>query len=295
MNKKFEILKFLLIALFVGVSCSKSPITPQEQPKDDSEVQRKSFLSVMSFNIRYLAGDVGGTHAWENREPGIYSMLTEKKPMVMCLQEAYLSQVNDILESMPQYKAYAISRDGYSTKNETNGIFYLKDSLAMMNLGNFWLSESPSKVSLGWDAACTRICTWMHFKVKSNGKQFMVFNTHLDHVGTTAQYEGIRLVWSKMEELNKTGLPVFLTGDMNVKPDNVIFADNPYASARVDAYVTDNHGTYNAFGSGSPRIIDYIFYEGMTPLSFETITGEYAGVKYISDHYPIMSTFEYNY
>lgn len=295
---KGKLTSLLLLSLAFLAACSKPEVTPEEQPGENTEVtdeKKTSEISVMSFNVRYLAGDVGGSHAWDKREPGIYAMLSEQKPVVMCVQEAYVSQVDDILEAMPEYKAYAISRDGASTNNETNGIFYLKDSLVMMNLGNFWLSESPSKVSFGWDAACTRICTWMHFKVKSSGKQFMVFNTHLDHVGTTAQYEGIRLVWSKMKELNKAGLPVFLTGDMNVKPDNRIFTDNPYASAREDAPVTDNHVTYNAFGGSSGKIIDYIFYEGMTPLTFKTITDEYAGIRYISDHYPIMATFEYQY
>lgn len=249
----------------------------------------------MSFNVRYLIGDTG-TNSWENRKIGIFEMLEDKKPMVMGVQEAYVAQVNDILEAMPQYKAYAIARDGASSENETCGVFYLKDSIALMNVGNFWLSESPSKVSMGWDAACTRICTWALFRIKTSGQKFYHFNTHLDHVGTTARREGLRLIWSKIEEINKDGFPVFITGDFNTGPEDAIFEGSPYASARDDAPVTDNEKTYNAWGKPSQaKLIDFIFYKGMTPQTFETVTEGYAGVEYISDHYPIISTFGYQY
>ena len=288
---KRVLLYILVVALAVFCSCEeKTPASDPEAPKPSEGV-----LSVMSFNVRYLIGDTG-TNSWENRKIGIFEMLEDKKPMVMGVQEAYVSQVNDILEAMPQYKAYAIARDGASSENETCGVFYLKDSIALMNVGNFWLSESPSKVSMGWDAACTRICTWALFRIKTSGQKFYHFNTHLDHVGTTARREGLRLIWSKIEEINKDGFPVFITGDFNTGPEDAIFEGSPYASARDEAPVTDSENTYNAWGNSSKAmLIDFIFYKGMTPLTFETVTDGYAGVEYISDHYPIISTFGYQY
>ena len=288
---KFRLSNILAVALALLCSCSN------EMPSLEPEGQKPSegVLSVMSFNVRYLAGDTG-TNSWANRKKGIFEMLEEKKPMVMGVQEAYVSQVNDILEAMPQYKAYAISRDGASSSNETCGVFYLKDSIALMNVGNFWLSESPSRVSMGWDAACTRICTWALFRIKASGQRFYHFNTHLDHVGATARREGLRLIWSKIEEINKEGLPVFITGDFNTGPEDAIFEGGPYASARDEAPVTDNEMTYNAWGNtAKASLIDFIFYKDMTPLKFETVTDGYAGIEYISDHYPIISTFGYQY
>ena len=288
---KRGLLYILVVALAVYCSCEeKMPASDPEAPTPSEGV-----LSVMSFNVRYLIGDTG-TNSWENRKIGIFEMLEDKKPMVMGVQEAYVSQVNDILEALPEYKAYAIARDGASSKNETCGVFYLKDSIALMNVGNFWLSESPSRVSMGWDAACTRICTWALFRIKTSGQKFYHFNTHLDHVGTTARREGLRLIWSKIEEINKDGFPVFITGDFNTGPEDAIFEGSPYASARDDAPVTDNEKTYNAWGKSSQaKLIDFIFYKGMTPQTFETVTEGYAGVEYISDHYPIISTFGYQY
>lgn len=287
-------LLYILVVAF-ALLCSCGYEAPTSSPEPEAPTPSEGVLSVMSFNVRYLIGDTG-TNSWENRKIGIFEMLEDKKPMVMGVQEAYVSQVNDILEAMPQYKAYAIARDGASSKNETCGVFYLKDSIALMNVGNFWLSESPSKVSMGWDAACTRICTWALFRIKTSGQKFYHFNTHLDHVGTTARREGLRLIWSKIEEINKDGFPVFITGDFNTGPEDAIFEGSPYASARDEAPVTDNEKTYNAWGNSSKAtLIDFIFYKGMTPQTFETVTEGYAGVEYISDHYPIISTFGYQY
>lgn len=287
-------LLYILVVAFAHL-CSCGYEAPTPSPEPEAPTPSEGVLSVMSFNVRYLIGDTG-TNSWENRKIGIFEMLEDKKPMVMGVQEAYVAQVNDILEAMPQYKAYAIARDGASSENETCGVFYLKDSIALMNVGNFWLSESPSKVSMGWDAACTRICTWALFRIKTSGQKFYHFNTHLDHVGTTARREGLRLIWSKIEEINKDGFPVFITGDFNTGPEDAIFEGSPYASARDDAPVTDNEKTYNAWGKPSQaKLIDFIFYKGMTPQTFETVTEGYAGVEYISDHYPIISTFGYQY
>ena len=68
-------------------------------------------------------------------------------------------------------------------KGEYAAIFYKKNQLSLLDSGNFWLSPTPERASLGWDAACIRICTWGKFQDKVSGKQFYFFNTHMDHVG----------------------------------------------------------------------------------------------------------------
>lgn len=286
----FNIGLSILLASFF--SCQKN--SAEEHVVE--EHQEASYeMSVMSFNVRYLQGDVGTEHSWDKRKSGVFAMLNDKKPLIIGTQEGYESQIQDILTELPMYRAYCVSRDGKNSVNETNGILYLKDSIAVTyDRGTFWLSETPSSRSMGWDAACTRICSWMKLRVKSSGQEFYIFNTHLDHVGVTARKEGIKLIWSKIEELNTEALPVFLTGDFNTTIDDEIFSDSPYSSARLDAPVTDEYLSYNAFGKGSPSTIDHIFYSGMSPTVFETVVEGYNGITYISDHYPILCKFSYS-
>lgn len=49
-------------------------------------------LSAMTFNVRYPASSDTGDKAWDNRKSGIYAMLRTVKPMVVGVQECFLSQ-----------------------------------------------------------------------------------------------------------------------------------------------------------------------------------------------------------
>ena len=274
--------------LVLMLICSCSPKSLSEENGTDPITPSSFSMRVMSFNIRYLAGDTGTEFDWSNRKDGVASMLAEIKPVVVGTQEGYVSQINDIISACPQYKAYAVARDGYDKENETNAILYLKDSVSIQDFGTFWLSNTPSRLSMGWDAACTRICSYAKMKFKRTGDIFYFFNTHLDHVGETARREGLRLIWTKMEEFNPEHLPVILTGDFNTTIDDSIFNGSPLCSARESALESDDIPSYNAFGKGKTKTIDHIFYSGFDALWFKTITQEYGGCKYISDHYPII-------
>lgn len=291
--RKTVLLTIVFSLLSVSACSSQNKGADDSVADDPREISYE--MSVMSFNVRYLQGDIGTEYSWDKRKPGVFAMLRDKKPLVIGTQEGYESQIQDILTELPMYRGYYVSRDGQNTGNETNGILYLKDSIAVTyDRGTFWLSETPSSRSFGWDAACTRICSWMKLRVKSSRQEFYIFNTHLDHVGVTARKEGIKLIWSRIKEINTEGLPVFLTGDFNTTIDDDIFADSPYQSARLEAPVTDDHMSYNDFGGNSPSVIDHIFYSGMCPIVFETVIDEYDGITYISDHYPILCKFSYS-
>lgn len=251
-------------------------------------------IKVMSFNVRNYAQDAGTEHSWDLRKPGIAAMLNNKRPMVIGTQECYISQMNDITNACPQYGSYGVGRDNGLTSGEATAILYLKDSLSLNSKGTFWLSETPTKPSQGWDSSCKRVCSWALFTVKSTGQQFYFFNTHLDHVGPVAKEFGLRLVWEKMASMNTKGLPMFLTGDMNAKPEYEIFAESPYLDARATATKSDNFGSSNGYRESGHSIIDYIFYtEGLKAQKFETIRDRWDGVQFISDHYPVMCVFKY--
>ena len=49
------------------------------------------------------------------------------------------------------------------------------------------------------------------------------------------------------------------------------------------------------FGGGTPSArwnLDHIFYKGVKPVRFQTVTSPNYGVTYLSDHYPITLTVE---
>ena len=90
----------------------------------------------------------------------------------------------------------------------------------MLQSSTFWLSETPEKVSMGWDAVCNRVCTYALFQHKKTKETFWVFNTHFDHVGEVARQQSAALILEKIKTLNTKNYPVLLMGDFNLEPES---------------------------------------------------------------------------
>ena len=121
-------------------------------------------------------------------------------------------------------------------------------------------------------------------------------NTHLDHQGTTARNESMKLIVEKMKELNAENLPTLLIGDLNATLISNIFNNISaiMADARLSSPDTDNKDSFNEFGTRGLKI-DHIFYSSahFTPVQYRTIDRTYAGVPFISDHYPIKAILQF--
>lgn len=255
---------------------------------------------VMSFNIRLCPSeDFDGSNNWKFRRDAAMDMLKEQTPDLFGIQEGLFDQVNFMEEQLPEYGRYGVGRDDGAASGEANAIFWLKDRYVLVDCNTFWLSETPDEVSLGWDGACKRVVTWGHFLDKKDGnRDVYFFNTHFDHVGKIAREEEGKLIVAKMKEIVLEGAPVFLTGDFNANYDNYIFEPllGYLEMSRLKAPETDYLNTYHGWGTidvnGGKEIIDHVFYKNATPLKYETITKQY-DVPFVSDHFPVMTTFEY--
>lgn len=267
-------------------------------------------IRVMSYNVRYgQAKD--GSNSWEYRCVATPAMLYDIRPVVFGTQEALTEQIEYIVTKCPCYKAVGVGRDDGADGGEHMSVFYNTDSLKLLKWGNYWLSETPDRPSKGWDAACRRTATWTLLEQKSTGKRFYFVNTHLDHIGREARVKGIRLVYDKIQAMNKEGYPMVLTGDFNIRPDDECLTDinTLMKPARFFAEDADKRGSFNGFGKfgesksapkldGAPQKdllpIDYIYYCGFSKCTkFRVVTQTYAEVPYISDHYPVWADIEF--
>ena len=259
--------------------------------KSSAQKQTRDYdLKVMSYNIRMgVAKD--GTNSWEYRYPATALMLKDQMPDVFGVQEAFNFQIKFIEENFTDYDSFGVGRDNGKSEGEFMSIFWNKKTVKMIKGGTFWLSETPEKPSMGWDAACKRTATWALMKDKNTGKLFYFVNTHLDHKGAEARRKGLELIVSRIDEINPKGYPMILTGDFNIKPDNeaLVGLEQRMQSARKIAPKTDNNATFNNWGKAkSDMVIDYIYVSGFSACpEYHTITEKYGTWKYISDHYPI--------
>ena len=294
---KFNHILFPLLIVAALVSSCQSDEAPNYEPNGYEKI---SYYKIISFNVRYSsAPEIDGDNRWELRRDASVKMVAKHKPLVMGLQEACPDQIDFLDLNLTGYKHIGVGRDDGKNAGEMMAIYYDTNRLTLLDSGTFWLSETPEKVSLGWDAACNRTCTWGHFKVNDTGFEFLYFNTHLDHLGSLARKNSINLIVDKMTELNPDNVPVFLSGDFNSTTDDPIF-DPLKASlkdARMMSAISDKNITYNGFGKVTDNpdarkewVIDHIFFSGVNPMAFMVLNGNY-GVPFISDHYPISFTF----
>ena len=246
-------------------------------------------LKVMSYNIRLGSAD-DKTNSWALRYTATEEMLKDQAPDVFGVQEALVYQVA-FIEDICGYESVGVGRENGKKEGEHMSIFWNKKTVKMLKWGTFWLSETPEKPSKGWDAECFRTATWALMKDKKTGKKFYFVNTHLDHKGTEAQKNGLKLIVDRIAEINPDGLPMVLTGDFNIEPKNPALKDLDarMQSARKIAVKTDDHATYNGWGKSS-TMIDYIYVSGFSSCpEYQTVTKRYEDRKFISDHYPIFA------
>lgn len=291
-----HILSPLLIVAALVSSC-QSDEDPNYEPNGYEKI---SYYKIISFNVRYSsAPEIDGDNRWELRRDAAVKMVAQQKPLAMGLQEACPDQIDFLDLNLTGYKHIGVGRDDGKRAGEMMAIYYDTTRLTLLDSGTFWLSETPEKVSLGWDAACNRTCTWGHFKMKDTDLEFLYFNTHLDHLGSLARKNSIKLIAAKMTELNPDNVPVFLSGDFNSTTDDPIF--DPLKASLKDARevsaISDKIITYNGFGTVTDNpntrkewVIDHIFFSGVNPMAFMVLNGNY-GVPFISDHYPISFKF----
>ena len=132
--------------------------------------EKTNTIKVISYNIR-VGGDWDGDNKWDNRKQASLNMINDEKPTLFGLQEATPIQMEYLIENLPQYGHIGVGREDGVASGEHMSIFYLKDEVELLDGGTFWLSETPEKPSMGWDAACKRTCTWTKLKMKSTGKE----------------------------------------------------------------------------------------------------------------------------
>ena len=261
--------KFLLIILcIIGVSV---PMSAQ--------------MLVGSYNIRLkVSSDSVKGNVWQKRCQVICDQVNFMSPDIFGTQEVLHVQLLDMLQGLDGYDYIGVGRDDGKTGGEYAAIFYKPDRLRLLDQGNFWLSETPDRPGLGWDAACVRVCTWGRFagQTATDDEAFYFFNLHMDHVGVVARREGAKLIVRKIREIAQ-GAPVIVTGDFNVDQKDEIYSIFTESGLLKDSYLASRlrfaeNGTFNSFDTElyTDSRIDHIFVSPDTEVeSYGVLTNSY--------------------
>ncbi len=289
MNKKRIIIIAISVLLVTAIGVTAGVLLYKDWPdviQDFEEKQGEDTIRVMSFNIRCTNV---GKDTWEDRIGIVTKTMVDSKADSIGVQEATPEWMATLREELTDYASVGVGRDDGDNQGEFAAIFYLKDKYNLIDSGNFWLSETPGKPSLGWDAACIRICTWAVLENKETKEQYVHVNSHFDHEGEIARRESVKMILAHIAKYND--LPVVFTADMNVEEgsDNYIeftkvLHDTKHLATDTMDYLT-YHDTKPSTHKG--EVIDYVMVnDNFNALSYKVVT---AGVdeRYVSDHFPV--------
>ncbi len=249
-------------------------------------------LKLMTYNIKY-DNKKDTVNNWNNRKESLLRLIRHYQPSFIGTQEALHHQVIFIDSNLSNFSFIGVGRDDGKQKGEYTSIHYDHTLYKVLDSSTFWLSKTPEKVSVGWDAALERICTYGLFEHLKTKERFYVFNTHFDHMGVKAREKSANLILEKIKKINNQNLPVVLMGDFNLRPE-----EKPIQQIKSEMQdgkeVTEQpfygpEGTFNGFDWNMKldRRIDYIFVNKLKVKSYIHIDDRMENNKHISDHLPV--------
>lgn len=260
-------------------------------------VKNASF-NLIDYNIRYdNTGD--GVNAWSLRKDKVAALLKFHQADIFNVQEAVSNQMDDLASNFSNFGHVGVGRDDGVSKGEFMGIFFRKARFEKLKDGMFWLSETPDKPGIGWDAQCNRTVTWIKLQDKITKKIFFVFDTHFDHIGKKAREEAAKLILSSIKKINKENLPLILTGDFNLTkkslPIQLILKDLNDAQDKSETLPYGPEGSCGGFNVKEQLTkIDFVFINEKVGILRHGILSDSYGLFYPSDHLPVLVEVKIN-
>lgn len=272
-------------------------------------------LRVMSFNIKAGYDSETGEHSWPKRKEGQRQMMREWMPDIIGINEADAPQRNYYAENFPEYNFVTVTnvpQQGADYKQSgLNEIGFKSSRFTLLDSGWYWLSETPDKVSLGYDFDGYLTAIWAKLEDKENGRMITFVCTHLaaGDKNNSRAYSSQLVVDRTMDMVGNDDV-VFIVGDMNAADYSGTSVSGypgyrksiqPFydylQDARNTAATTVGNYSLNHWGEWSKHVtlnIDMIYYRNIKSADcFTTVTAAYNNTEYISDHYPVVLDCKY--
>ncbi|MFC5547123.1 endonuclease/exonuclease/phosphatase family protein [Massilia aerilata] len=273
-----------LFFLLIGLLCAPAWSATQQAPAP---------INVATYNLR-MNNPGDGPNAWPARKEMVKALIRYHEFDVFGTQEGLPDQIADLAQ-MAEFAHVGVGRDDGKDAGEHSAIFFRKSRFALLDKGDFWLSETPERPSFGWDAKCChRLASWARLRDRAGGRTLFVFSVHFDHEGEVARRESAKLMLRKIAEITQ-GEPVICVGDFNSTPETVQI--QTMSAAMRDAFKASKAppygpvGTFNDFHLDAPMKdrIDYIFVDRHAEVLNYAVLSDSLDRRYPSDHHPVVA------
>lgn len=261
-------------------------------------------LRVITHNIRYAATDLKKNEKpWEERRHLISSQLeyhtrylnspcslqhnegSTRRPgaAIIGLQEVLHEQLMDIMSDLnnvstknvhgsdaPDWAYIGVGREDGVTEGEYSPIIYSPQVFDLRHYETIWLSPTPEKPSIGWDAGSIRILTIGVLEHRGTGQRILACNTHLDNSGAESRKRSVGIILEKINEMRRDWemgtaghdqLPVVLTGDFNSFPTQEAYLEMAASDLMYDlrnkTEASSRYGDGNTFTGFDEQVEDH--------------------------------------
>ena len=262
---------------------------------ESGKVHGLDGVTVMSFNL------MAGIQSGDKRVDRVIEMILNYRPQVIGVQEATDTWIALLKQRLGDiYTVVGVGRNA-DGGDEHSAILYLTEEFDCIESGTKWLSDTPDVPGSKFDAAhYTRIMTYAHLSRKSDGKEFLHVNTHLDYTlrpdEEELQVAQINVLLSEIARFSN--VPTIITGDFNATADSLVhrvLTDAGYTDTIDYIPAIDRAPTYHGLmgTTGEPSHIDFVFSKGTDYLFQYRICTERIDNENVSDHYPIFAALSF--
>jgi endonuclease/exonuclease/phosphatase family metal-dependent hydrolase len=232
-------------------------------------------LQIATFNIRVNVD--GPPNDWASRKSRIAKVLETNNIDIAGLQEVKWETLNDLMTVLPGWC--------YNDFSGVDNVIIYKCGIAVIDHGNWALSDDPAFGSNTWGLAYARTMTMGKFKTSAG--VVYVYNTHIDIIAEK-QGKQADFIIQKIKESYKSDGRIFIMGDFNADPGSE-FVKKMEGFTFIDTWNRDgNGGEPGTFGGdftkpSGPKI-DFVLATECTNVVEAKIVRQQVDGHWPSDH-----------
>ncbi|MDR0901213.1 MAG: endonuclease/exonuclease/phosphatase family protein [Opitutaceae bacterium] len=264
-------------------------------------------IRVVTVNIRVPSPkDYNTGNGWDQRRELCRDVLLAQDADIFCFQECRHTQLGFVKEKMPGFEHFAVDnsiKEG-APPEPTIAILYSTGRFKKVRAGGFWLSGTPAVPGSRFEGSTyPRLSNWVLLQDRKTGREIIVWNTHLHHLGGAAG-DAVRekQIAVLLEHAGKIPgeVPQILAGDFNTSGQSGT-VKAVKAAGWTDTYPAIHgpanpgptfHGFVGEKTKGKNRI-DFIFASSRLRATAAEIIRDSRDGRYPSDHYFVSAELEY--
>lgn len=255
-------------------------------------------LNVITVNIRFN-NPHDGVNAWPQRRDYLARILKSHSPHIIATQEGRFDQLMEMHQDLEDFEMVTAHRS-WIKERMYPVLFVKKNTFHILNSFDKWLSLTPEiAASKSFESTFPRLLTAVTLKPLDSDAEFLIVNTHFDHIKTSTREGQAAVLCAEVAKLITPEQKLILLGDFNDSPFSepraVIEKNFPQLKDVWAQFNTEEETSHHGFNSeiNAGSRIDWILVDERIKACASYMDKSHSGDLYPSDHYPVIAKLSY--